>query len=43
MYKRQTALLVSKGHNVAVLDACLDEYASLDVWLLDNQRNITFV
>ena len=30
-------------HNVAVLDACLDEYASLDVWLLDNQRNITFV
>ena len=25
------------------LDACLDEYASLDVWLLDNQRNITFV
>jgi len=26
-----------------VLDACLDEYASLDVWLLDSQRNITFV
>ena len=42
-YERATALLVSKGHNVAVLDACLDEYASLDVWLLDNQRNITFV
>ena len=29
--------------DVCVLDACLDEYASLDVWLLDNQRNITFV
>jgi DNA replication licensing factor MCM7 len=42
-YERATALLVSKGHNVAVLDACLDEYASLDVWLLDSQRNITFV
>ena len=26
-----------------VLDACLDEYASLDVWVLDGERNITFV
>ena len=26
-----------------VLDACLDEYASLDVWVLDEERNITFV
>ena len=42
-YERATALLISKGHSKDVLDACLDEYASLDVWLLDSQRNITFV
>jgi len=42
-YDRAVALLVSKGHSREVLDACLDEYASLDVWLLDGERNITFV
>mmetsp|Transcript_29073 Transcript_29073/g.71824 ORF Transcript_29073/g.71824 Transcript_29073/m.71824 type:complete len:727 (-) Transcript_29073:303-2483(-) len=43
LYDRAVTLLVGKGHSKEVLDACLDEYASLDVWVLDVERNITFV
>lgn len=42
-YDRAVALLVSKGHAREVLDACLEEYASLDVWMLDGEKNITFI
>lgn len=42
-YERAVAILVSKGYSQEVLDACLNEYAGLDVWVLDGDRNITFV
>lgn len=42
-YEQAVALVISKGYTVETLCACLDEYASLDVWVLDGERNILFV
>jgi len=36
-------LLLSRGLATQALDACLEEYAGLDVWILDQDKNITFV
>ncbi|OUS41968.1 minichromosome maintenance Mcm7 like-protein [Ostreococcus tauri] len=42
-YAGASNLVGSKGFSEEALIACLDEYESLDVWLLDEQRNITFI
>mmetsp|Transcript_2281 Transcript_2281/g.7252 ORF Transcript_2281/g.7252 Transcript_2281/m.7252 type:complete len:713 (-) Transcript_2281:130-2268(-) len=42
-YIEAAKLILAKGHSREVLDACLEEYSALDVWVLDEARNITFV
>mmetsp|Transcript_13712 Transcript_13712/g.54209 ORF Transcript_13712/g.54209 Transcript_13712/m.54209 type:complete len:159 (-) Transcript_13712:542-1018(-) len=42
-YERALSLIVSKGYPKEVLDACLEEYSSLDVLVLDGDNNILFV
>jgi len=42
-YEQLLAIARSGGFNKEVLDVCLDEYAGLSVWVLDAQRNLTFV
>jgi len=42
-YERAISLIVGKGYPKEVLDACLDEYSSLDVLVLDEDHNIFFV
>jgi DNA replication licensing factor MCM7 len=39
---RSQALIAKKAYGTELLDACLEEYESLNVWHLDEEKNITF-
>ena len=41
IYEACLSYILSFGRQV--FHACLDEYAALDVWVLDEERNIAFV
>jgi len=43
LYDQASRMVVNKGYEIEVFHACLDEYAALDVWVLDEERNIAFV
>jgi hypothetical protein len=42
-YLDVNVLIHGKGHSTEALDACLQEYHGIDVWVIDSARNITFV
>ncbi|KAK3233175.1 Mcm2-7 hexameric complex component [Cymbomonas tetramitiformis] len=42
-YAKAMRLIAAKGIREDMLEACLQEYASLNVWQLDADNNITFV
>ena len=42
-YSDAVSLALNKGFSQEALDACLQEYEALDVWVIDDQRSITFV
>ena len=42
-YAQAVEAIARKAYGTDMLDACLDEYESLNVWHLDVERNITFI
>jgi DNA replication licensing factor MCM7 len=42
-YDQALSLTVNKGYKKEDLDACLLEYRDLNIWNLDDNKNITFV
>ena len=42
-YNDALSLSSKKGFSKEALDTCLREYEALDVWLLDEEQNITFI
>ena len=41
-YTDAVALIAPRAYGTELLDACLEEYESLNVWQLDDEKNITF-
>lgn len=41
--EQAVAILLGKGYSGEVLEACVEEYVHLDVWVLDEDSNIAFV
>jgi DNA replication licensing factor MCM7 len=42
-YEKALAILTSKGYSQKILDDCLHEYASLNIWYVeDDKRSFTF-
>jgi hypothetical protein len=41
-YADAVGLIAQKAYGTELLDACLEEYASLNVWQLDDEKNISF-
>jgi len=42
-YVDAVKIATTKGHSKQALDQCLQEFSALDVWILDEQQNLTFV
>lgn len=42
-YAQALSLTVNKGYKKEDLDACLREYCDLEIWILDDNKNITLV